>query len=93
MSTNMDRVRWDETAAVARQLVRMRLAWLAFLVTVPFAIVVGYHVRGLEAAAATRQAVTLVAVAAGARSRCIRTRIACCAATSGCSCRCWLASR
>jgi len=64
MMSDVDRGRWDESAAVARQLVRMRAVWLAFLVTVPLAIMIGYHAPRLEPAAATPTAVTLVTVAA-----------------------------
>jgi hypothetical protein len=64
MNSDVDRVRWDESAAVARQLTRMRTVWVAFLVRVPRARVVGYRVPHLEPAAATPKAVTLVAAAA-----------------------------
>ena len=64
MDREADRSRWDESAAVARQLVRMRVVWAVFLTTVPLAIVAGYRAPHLEPAAATPAAVTLVAVAA-----------------------------
>ena len=64
MSGDVDRARWNESAAVTRQLVRMRVVWAAFLATIPLVIVVGYRVPHLDPAAATPTAVTLVAAAA-----------------------------
>ena len=65
MMTDVERSRWDESIAVARQLTRMRLVWVAFLMTVPLAVIAGYRAPRLEPAAATPAAVTLVTVAAG----------------------------
>ncbi len=65
MMADIERSRWDESNAVARQLTRMRVVWVAFLVTVPLAIIVGHRAPRLEPAAATPAAVTLVTVAAG----------------------------
>ena len=64
MNADVERSRWNESAAVAGQLTRMRVVWLAFLATVPLAIVVGYRAPRLEPAAATPAAVTVVTVAA-----------------------------
>lgn len=64
MSEGGDRPRWNETAAVRRQLVRMRVMWAAFLATVPLAIVAANRLPRLEPAAATPTAVTLVSLGA-----------------------------
>jgi hypothetical protein len=54
----------EETAAVARHLVRMRVTWAVFLATVPLAAVAGFSLPRLDPAAATPTSLTLVVLAA-----------------------------
>jgi hypothetical protein len=54
----------QESSVLGRHLVRLRVSWAAFLVTVPAAGVAGFAVPRLEPAATTPTAVTLVALAA-----------------------------